>query len=125
MARFTCSLMVLVAALSAVPAIQAEHWFRPYTEESQPDVFYNYYVPGNGGSPVEALPAPFPTPPVTGYAYYTYQPLMPNEFLYKHHRTYHQYYNLGMGLNRTKVRWYAPPVRSAIHGIHKFFEIPR
>ena len=42
---------------------------------------------------------------------------MPHEFLYTHHRTYHQYYNGGKGLNRTKVRWYRTPVRTALKDI--------
>ena len=80
-------------------------WMKPYTEQSQPDVFYNYYAPNNQGSAAGAFPAPYPTPAHVGHTYYTYQALMPNEFLYRHHRTYYQFYNNGMGLNRTKVHW--------------------
>jgi hypothetical protein len=87
--------------------------YRPYTEASQPDLFYNFYVPNNMGAAAAAYPAPYPTPSLVGHTYYTYQPLMPHEFLYTHHRTYHQYYNGGMGLNRTRVHWYRTPVRTA------------
>lgn len=100
-------------------------WNRPLTEESNPDVFYNFYQPGNGGSPAAAFPAPYPTPPIVGHQYTTYQPFMPNEWLYMHHRTYHQAYNHGMGLNRTKVWWHGTPIRTDLKTIRKFFTIPR
>lgn len=100
-------------------------WNRPYTEESSPDVFYNFYQPGNGGSPAAAFPAPHPTPAHVGHQYTTYQPFMPNEWLYWHHRTYHQPYNMGKGLNRTKVVWYGTPVRIDLMTVRKFFSLPR
>ena len=71
------------------------------------DLFYNFYAkPACGGVPAEMYPAPYPTPPLVGHTYYTYQPLMPHEMLYRHHRTYRQYYNYGRGVNRTTVRWW-------------------
>ena len=60
-----------------------------------------------------------------GHTYSTYQPLMPHEFLHKHHRTYHQSYNMGMGLNRTKVIWHGTPLRTDLHTVRKFFSIAR
>jgi len=95
---------------------KACYGYRPFTEASQPDVFYNLYVPNNLGAAAAAYPAPYPTPSLIGHTYYTYQPLMPHEFLYHHRRTYHQYYNGGMGLNRTSVRWYGQPVHTALKG---------
>lgn len=72
-----------------------------------PDLFYNYYVPPTcGGLGAQLYVAPLPVPPHVGHTYYTYQPLMPHEFLYKHHRTYHRYYDDGRGLTRTSVRWW-------------------
>jgi hypothetical protein len=100
-------------------------WHRPFTEESHPDVFYNLYVPGNGGNPAAAYPAPLPTPPIAGHVYYTYQPLMPAEFLYHHHRSYHQYYDQGRGLNRTIVHWYSPPVRTGAQNLYRHFRLAR
>ena len=100
-------------------------WNRPYTEESQPDVFYDFYQPGNGGVPARAFPAPFPTPTLAGRTYTTYQPFMPNEWLYMHHRTYHQHYNMGMGVNRTKVIWHGTPIRTELMGVRKFFSLAR
>lgn len=99
--------------------------YRPYTENSQPDVFFNLYQPNNFGEAAAAYPAPLPTPNWVGHTYYTYQPLMPHEFLYHHHRTYRQYYNNGMGMNRTTVHWYGTPVRTAAKSIGDFFTIPR
>lgn len=100
-------------------------WYRPYTEDSQPDLFYNFYVPNPRGAAAAAYPAPYPTPSLVGHTYYTYQPLMPHEFLYRHYRTYHQYYNQGMGMNRTSVHWYGTPVRTAVHGVRDIFTLPR
>lgn len=100
-------------------------WNRPYTEESSADLFYNFYQPGNGGSPAGSFPAPYPTPGYVGHQYTTYQPFMPNEWLYQHHRTYHQSYNMGMGLNRTKVKWTGTPVHTGLLNARKFFSLPR
>ena len=100
-------------------------WNRPYTEESSPDLFYNFYQPGNGGSTAAAFPAPYPTPAHVGHQYTTYQPFMPNEWLYWHPRTYHQHYNMGKGINRTKVKWYGTPVRIDLMTVRKFFSLPR
>jgi len=77
----------------------------------QPELFYNYYVPGNcGGVPANMYLAPQPVPPVVGHTYYTYQPFMPHEMLYRHHRHYYRYYNGGRGMTRTSVSWYRPPL---------------
>lgn len=83
---------------------------RPRTY-GQPDLFYNYYVPSTcGGVPAAAYVAPRPVPAWVGQTYYTYQPFMPNELLYQHHRTYYRYYDQGRGMTRTSVSWYRPPV---------------
>ena len=81
-----------------------------YRFYGQPDLFYNYYAwPSCTGLGAELYISPRPVPPHVGHTYITYQPLYPHEFLYTHHRTYHQYYNGGQGLNRTKVHWYHSP----------------
>ncbi len=70
----------------------------------QPDLFYNFYAHGPcGGYPAQMYVSPKPVPPHVGHTFITYQPLMPHEFMYKHHRTYHQYYDGGRGLTRAKV----------------------
>ena len=68
----------------------------------QPELFYNYYVPGTcGGVPANMYVAPQPVPAWVGHTYYTYQPFMPHELLYQHHRTYYRYYDGGRGMTRT------------------------
>lgn len=72
------------------------------------DLFYNYYVgpaPVAGGAAAGMYPSPLPTPPRVGHTYVTYQPLMPHEFLYKHHRHYYRHHP-GRGWVTTKVRWW-------------------
>jgi hypothetical protein len=77
-----------------------------YRWYGRPDLFYNYYVPPTcGGVGAQLYLSPRPVPPHVGNTYITYQPLMPHEFLYHHHRTYHRYYNSGQGLTRTSVKW--------------------
>jgi hypothetical protein len=83
---------------------------RPRTY-GQPDLFYNYYVPATcGGVPAAMYIAPQPVPAWVGYTYYTYQPVLPNELLYQHHRTYYRYYDQGRGLTRTSISWSRPPL---------------
>lgn len=69
-------------------------------------LFYNYYAPTQGGGiPAGMYPAPRQVPLIVGHTYNTYQPLMPHEFMYRHNRAYHHYYNNGMGFTRTSVRY--------------------
>jgi hypothetical protein len=77
-----------------------------YRYYGQPDLFYNYYQGNNcGGVGAELYLSPRPVPAHVGHTYITYQPLMPHEFMYHHHRTYHRYYNGGQGLTRTHVKY--------------------
>ena len=71
-----------------------------------PDLFYNYYVaPGAYGYVgAQLYVAPVPTPPLVGHTYITYQPLLPHEFLYHHHRTYLRKNPRG-GWTKTCVYW--------------------
>ena len=83
--------------------------YRNYADQ---DLFYNYYVGNNcGGMGAELYLSPRPVPPFVGHTYITYQPLMPHEFLYAHDRTYHRYYNGGLGLTRAHVHYSAPLFR--------------
>jgi hypothetical protein len=69
------------------------------------DMFYNYYAPpGYAGQSAALYVSPRPTPPLVGHTWYTYQPLLPHEFLYDHHRTYTRV-NCGAGWTTTKVTW--------------------
>jgi hypothetical protein len=79
---------------------------------SCPDLFYNYYVPpvtcacAGLGVGVEMYPCPRPTPPLVGHTYITYQPLMPHEFLYRHHRCYYRDNGPYAGITRAYVCWW-------------------
>ena len=107
--------MCLIAAAALVglgflasDAAQAQDYCGPY---SRPDLFYNYYVPpvacnGYGAVGAEMYISPRPTPPMVGHTYITYQPLMPHEFLYKHHRWYKRDHGPYAGVTRTRVWWY-------------------
>ena len=98
---------------------------RPW-EYGNPDLFYNYYMPNNcGGVPAPLYVAPYPVPQLVGQSYYTYQPLMPHEFMYPHYRTYHRVYDNGRGLDRTKVVWYSNPVATVVKDIRCAIKIPR
>ncbi|MCE5267494.1 MAG: hypothetical protein LLG00_06370 [Planctomycetaceae bacterium] len=70
------------------------------------DLFHNYYAPPAGypGVGAKLYPCPRPTPPVVGHTYVTYQPLMPHEFLYPHHRVYKTTHP-DASRTRTSVHW--------------------
>ncbi len=92
----------------------------------QPDLFYNFYIPNHqGGAPAQMYIAPSPVPARVGHTYYTYQPFMPHEFTYQHHRTYRRYYDDGRGMTRTRAIWYANPVSSAAKAVRQAVRIPR
>ena len=106
------------AALAAVVVIgslmlcdnraQAQDYCGP---ASRPDLFYNYYVPPvpcscYGAEGAELYVSPRPTPPLVGHTYITYQPLMPHEFLYKHHRCYYRDNGPYAGVTRAHVFWW-------------------
>jgi len=70
-----------------------------------PDLFYNYYTPpGPCAVGTRLYVCPLPTPPLVGHTYYTYQPLLPHEFLYQHCRTYTRQHPDGT-CTRTLVIW--------------------
>ncbi|MEN6450061.1 MAG: hypothetical protein ABFC96_06195 [Thermoguttaceae bacterium] len=81
------------------------------------DLFCNYYVPPVGCPNVGAklYVSPRPTPPLVGHTYITYQPLMPHEFLYTHHRVYKTSHE-DASRTRTSVHW-----RGCGTGLAKFY----
>lgn len=93
----------------------------------RPDLFYNYYTQGyNNRVNAQMYLAPQPVPPHVGHTFYTYQPFMPHEMLYKHVDRYHNYYDNGRGMNRTKARYSYPPVRQAASNFYwNALRIPR
>jgi hypothetical protein len=96
---------LLVLALAGLSAVSVAAPVRA----ASPDLFYNFYSgPAYRsyypGVPAEMYLSPRPTPPLVGHTWITYQPLMPHEFLYRHHRTYYRYYPHG-GHTTTRVHW--------------------
>ncbi len=85
----------------------------------RPDLFYNYYTQGNcNRSNAQLYISPLPVPPNVGHTFFTYQPLYPHHFMFWHSDRYHNYYDGGRGTNRTRVRYYSPPIRQAISNIY-------
>jgi hypothetical protein len=79
---------------------------RHISYQQQKDLFYNYYAqpgPYNGAAAGMYI-CPKPVPPHVGHTWVTYQPFMPHEFMYQHHRAYYTY-NPGAGWRRTNVRY--------------------
>ena len=103
--RVTLVLSVLAAASSLV-SDDSHQACAQGRQRTSPDLFYNYYAPPGpcGGVGAQLYLAPRPTPPLVGHTYFTYQPLMPHEFLYQHHRTYMRRNPAG-GWTRTIVTW--------------------
>jgi hypothetical protein len=95
-------------------------------EYGNPDLFYNFYQNNNcGGAPAAMYLAPRPVPPMVGHTYYTYQPFMPHELLYPHHRTYRNWYDGGRGLTRAHATWYRSPITTVVKGAYYKFRLPR
>lgn len=89
-------------------------------------VFDNYFTRGYANQAEASLYiSPIGVPGWVGHTYNTYQPLNPHHFLYQHKDRYHSYYDNGQGLNRTRAKYYAPPVRTAGKKLYKVLEIPR
>ena len=97
-----------VAILGASSARADYGWDgqRKISYQRSNDLFYNHYVgPGPSGVPAAMYTAPLPVPANVGHTYVTYQPFMPHEFMYKHHRSTYNYHP-GAGWTRTKVRYH-------------------
>lgn len=89
-------------------------------------LFDNYFTRGYANQAEAGLYiSPIGVPGHVGHTYNTYQPLNPHHFLYQHKDRYHSYYDNGSGLNRTRAKYYAPPVRTAGKKVYKMIEIPR
>jgi hypothetical protein len=85
----------------------------------QPDLFYNYYTQGYANrANAQMYLSPGPVPAHVGHTYYTYQPFHPEEYLYWHKNRFHNYYDNGRGMNRTRAIYYAPPVKTALSNLY-------
>lgn len=83
------------------------------------DLFYNFYSQGNcNQANAQMYVSPLPVPPFVGHTFYTYQPFNPHEYLYWHKNRFHNNYDNGRGMNRTKAVYYAPPVRTAMSNLY-------
>jgi hypothetical protein len=105
------SLSYAIVILFAVLLVFADNNAASARESAPGDLFYNYYVPPVGYESVGAqlYPCPRPVPPLVGWTYITYQPLMPQEFMYHHHRQY-MYYHADGGRTVTSVSWNCRPM---------------
>jgi hypothetical protein len=101
--------MLFVAGACGLDEPQSAQAQYPLAPKPQYDLFYNYYVPEpcGVGAGAELYVSPRPTPPFVGHTYITYQPLLPHEFLYPHHRVYRRYTNgCPLPVNTTRVRYW-------------------
>jgi len=96
-------------------------------EYGQPDLFYNFYTQGGANSAnAQMYTSPVPVPPHVGQTFLTYQPFHPHEMLYKHTDKFHNYYDGGRGMNRTRVQYSYPPVKTAVSNFYwNVLRIPR
>jgi hypothetical protein len=89
-------------------------------------MFDNYFTHGAANQADAALyVSPVGVPGWVGHTYIPYEPLRPDEFLYQHKDRYHSYYDGGVGLNRTKAKYWAPPIHTAAQKIYHKIELPR
>lgn len=104
----TLALVTAAVGLLAAAAEAGNGWNgkRRVSHQRPNDLFYNYYVgPNPSGTAAEMYVSPQPVPASTGHTYTTYQPFMPHEMMYRHHRSYHTH-NPGSGWTRTNVRYH-------------------
>lgn len=92
-----------------------------------PHLFHNYYTQGYSNAVnAQMYLSPVPVPPNVGHTFMTYQPLQPEHYLYWHKDRYHNHYDGGRGLNRTRATYYAPPVRTTVENVYwNWLRIPR
>lgn len=98
----------VLACLAATAASAVEGWngYRTLSQQRPNDLFYNHYVgPSPSGTAAQQYVSPLPVPAHVGHTYTTYQPLMPHEYMYKHHRSWCTYHP-GAGWTRTKARYH-------------------
>ena len=107
MAVGVAAVVVALNCLGARRAAAQDYCSRGFT----PDLFYNYYVAPVGCGPYGAIGAqlyvsPRPVPPLVGHTFITYQPLLPQEFMYAHKRTYYTPNGPYAPVTRTHVWWW-------------------
>jgi hypothetical protein len=92
-----------------------------------PHLFYNAYTHGYSNAVnAQMYVAPLPVPHNVGHTFMTYQPLQPEHYLYWHKDRYHNHYDGGRGLNRTRAVYYAPPVKTTVQNVYwNWLRLPR
>jgi hypothetical protein len=112
-------LKLLRSSVSVAAMVVALNWLGARTASAQdycsrgftPDLFYNYYVApvpcgSFGAMGAQLYVSPRPVPPLVGHTYITYQPLLPQEFLYPHKRVYYTPNGPYAPVTKTHVWWY-------------------
>lgn len=96
-------------------------------EYGQPDLFYNFYTQGGANrANAQMYVSPVPVPPNVGHTSLTYQPFYPHEMLYPHTDKFHNYYDNGRGMNRTRVNYSTSPIQTGIKNFYwNVLRIPR
>ena len=116
----------VVATLLVAVSFASQADAQQYVATGAPALFVNQYSQGaSNQATAQMYVAPVPVPTWVGHTYYTYQPFYPHELLYNHTDRYHSYYDGGVGLNRTRVRYSRSPLLSIGNGIRKTFSLPR
>jgi hypothetical protein len=108
--RWTVSVAAVVVAWSVLgsrPVSAQDYCSRGFT----PELFYNYYVPPvdchcEGAVGAQLYVSPRPVPPFAGHTFITYQPLLPQEFLYQHKRCYTRCNGPYGAVTKTHVWWF-------------------
>ncbi len=98
--QFVITAAIAVVAWQSLPTTtdtaDAEYGWegrRRISYQHSKDLFYNQYVgPGAGTAAAEMYVSPLPVPERVGHTYGTYQPFYPNEYLYRHKRSYYNYH---------------------------------
>ena len=96
---------------------------RGYGSYYNPDLFYNFYTPPTqcGGMTAGMYTAPHNVPAPAVQTYFTYQPFLPHEFMYTHHRKYTRWHSQGMGKTTTNIHWHTSDRRRLFdRGLVKF-----
>ena len=107
MSRSLAAAAALAVAFAAATADAGNGWQgkRSISRQRPNDLFYNYYVgPQPSGTAAQMYVSPRPVPASMGHTYTTYQPFMPHEYLYGHHRSYYTHHP-GAGWTRTNVSY--------------------
>jgi hypothetical protein len=90
MVRHAFTMLIAAATLLVVCGLSPRQAAAQNRPTGSSDLFYNYYAPPGSEAGVTAAMyvSPRPAPPLVGHTYITYQPLLPQEFLYCHHYEY-------------------------------------